>query len=145
MDITKKRLPDANDELTGPFWSGTRIGELRVQSCSCCGYLRWPPTPLCPECLSDRYEWVPITREGRLISFCVYHRPLDPAFAAEVPYAVGYVQTLEGPRMYGQIDGPVDALTVEGHVRAAFEAITPELTLVKWRPMTGSDVVGDSR
>jgi uncharacterized protein len=132
MDTSAKRLPRTDDPLTAPFWQGTLAAEVRVQRCADCGYLRWPPAPLCPQCLSPAGGWVPLQGHGSLLTYCVYHRALDPAFADEIPYAVGYVQLDEGPRMYGQVDGPVQALQAGQPVRAVFRPVSDDVSLVHW-------------
>jgi uncharacterized protein len=132
MSTPARRLPPADDPLTAAFWQGTKIGEVRAQRCDACGYLRWPPAPICPECQSPACAWVRLTPRGTLLSYCVYHRALDPAFRDEIPYAVGYVQLEQGPRMYGQLDGRIDALEVGQQVSAVFRPASPEVTLVRW-------------
>jgi hypothetical protein len=125
-------VPDVADPVTAPFWAGTRSGELLAQRCSRCAQLRWPPGPVCPSCLSGDAEWVPLDPTGTLISYCVYRRSFDKAFAAAVPYAVGYIQLTDGPRMHGRLTGPVDQWAVDAPVRAVFDAVTDEATLIQW-------------
>ena len=62
-----------------------------LQRCGRCRYVRWPIAPLCPECLSAESTWSEVRPTGTLWSYVVYHRALSPAFADEVPYAVGLV------------------------------------------------------
>ncbi|MFC4944234.1 Zn-ribbon domain-containing OB-fold protein [Pseudonocardia sp. GCM10023141] len=127
-----KPLPDVNDPGTAPFWAATREGEVRVQRCGECDYLRWPPGPVCPECLSRDAAWIPVQPTGRLVTFCVYHRAFHKGFAADVPYAVGYVELDSGPRLYAAIVGELDALEIGAAVRAVFDPVTPEVTLVRF-------------
>lgn len=125
-------VPDVTDPVTAPFWAGTREGELLAQRCADCAHWRWPPAPVCPRCLSAEAEWARLDPTGTLISYCVYRRSFDKAFADALPYAVGYVQLTDGPRMYGRLTGPVDELAVDAPVRAVFEAVADEVTLVQW-------------
>lgn len=74
-------------------------GELVLQRCAACGYLRYPPAPLCPECLSPRTEWVTDPGIGVIWSYCVYHRAFGSEFAGLVPYAVALVQLDSGPML----------------------------------------------
>jgi uncharacterized OB-fold protein len=74
-------------------------GELVLQRCASCGYRRFPPAPLCPECLSPDGDWVTDPGTGHIWSFCVYHRAYSPAFAALVPYVVALVQLDSGPSL----------------------------------------------
>jgi uncharacterized OB-fold protein len=123
---------DVTDPVTAPFWAGTRAGELLAQRCANCAHLRWPPGPVCPSCLSADAEWARLDPTGTLISYCVYRRSFDKAFADAIPYAVGYIQLADGPRMYGQLTGPLDELAVDAPVRAVFAAVTDEVTLIQW-------------
>lgn len=137
MNAYKKPLPDVADERTAPFWAGTRASQLLVQKCSGCGYLRWPPGSVCPECLSWDSDWVPVRPTGTLVSYCVYHRAFNPAFADDVPYAVGYVELDDGPRMYGTMVGDPESLAIGLPVHAVFDPVTPDVTLVRWAlPLT---------
>ncbi len=138
MDISSLRLPDVSDSLTAPFWAGTRAGEIRVQQCSACGYRRWPPAPVCPECLAPAAEWARLRDHGTVLSYCVYHRALAPAFRDEVPYAVALVQLADGPRMYGQLDGPADELRVDESVRAVFCELSTDVTVIRWAVATAT-------
>jgi hypothetical protein len=125
-------MPDVEDPLTAPFWAGTAERKLVVQKCAHCGYLRWPPGPLCPECQTEGGAWTEVRPSGTLWSIATYHRALDPAFAGDVPYTVALVELDDGPRMYGRIDGDPAALKLDGAVRATFDDVAPGVTFVGW-------------
>jgi len=60
---------------------------------------------------------------------------LDPAFADEVPYNVALVQLDAGPRLITNIVGVrPEELRIGMRVVAAFEDVTPDVTLVRFRP-----------
>ena len=44
-----------------PFWEAARRHQLALQRCAECGRFRYPPAPVCPECLSERAEWTPMS------------------------------------------------------------------------------------
>jgi uncharacterized OB-fold protein len=99
--------------LTEPFWDALRAGRLAVQRCLTCGAWRWPPQPACPSCLSEEYRWAPTAGLGRLYSFTVVHRPVDPAMF-DPPYVLGIVELDEGPRLLTNIvDCRFDELRVD--------------------------------
>jgi uncharacterized protein len=127
------QLPDVSDPLTSPFWKATLSSRLVVQQCASCGYLRWPPGPVCPQCLSIAAAWTEIRPAGLLWSYATYHRSFDPALAADVPYSVGLIELDDGPRMYGRLLGDPDQLAVGGRVRAVYEAVSPDVRLVSWQ------------
>jgi uncharacterized protein len=139
-----KPLPDPHAPATAAFWAGTREARLLIQKCAACGYLRWPPGPACPECLSPEAEWTQVRPTGTLLTYCVYHRAFSKAFAGDIPYAVGYVQLDDGPRMYGTMTGEPGALGAGLPVRAVFEPVTPEVTLVRWAVTTPEGMVSSS-
>ena len=128
----RRPLPDVNDPLTAPFWTATAAGKLVVQKCGACGYLRWPPGPLCPECQMPGGSWTRVRPTGTLWSVATYHRALDPAFADQVPYSVALVELDDGPRMYGQISGSPGSFVLDTAVEATFEEVAPGIRLVGW-------------
>jgi uncharacterized OB-fold protein len=139
MSDYAKPLPDPQHPATAAFWQGTRESKLLVQKCADCGYLRWPPGPACPKCLSPEAAWTPVRPNGTLITYCVYRRAFSPAFADDVPYAVGYVELDDGPRMYGTIVSELDSLQAGRPVQAVFEPVTPEVSLVHWAVSLSAD------
>lgn len=127
-----KPLPDINDPLTMPFWQGTREGRLLVPRCARCGYLRWIPGPVCNECQEPGGEWTEVPAQGTLVTYAEYHRAFDKSFAGDIPYVVGLVELTAGPRMYGKVNSAVRTESIGKPVHAVFEAVTPDVTLVRW-------------
>lgn len=127
-----KPLPDLADPLSAPFWAATVERKLVAQKCPRCGYLRWPPGPLCPECQTEGGDWTEVRPTGTLWSFATYHRALDPAFADDLPYTVALVELDDGPRMYGRIDGDPAGFRIDGPVRATFTDAAEGVTFVGW-------------
>jgi hypothetical protein len=130
---TEKPLPDLGDPVAAPFWRAARDGRLVVPRCADCGYKFWPPEAVCPECYGSAFAWDEVAPAGTLWSFAVYHRALDPAFAADIPYAVGLVELDGGLKMYGIMRGDISSLHIDGAVTAVFEPATDEVTFVRWR------------
>ena len=148
MNRLSKPLPDPDDQRTAPFWAGTRRHELVIQRCPVCAYLRWPPGPVCPECLTSGGVWTTIRPTGSLWSIAEYHRAFDPAFAGDVPYTVGLIQLDDGPRMYGTMQGELGSFGPGQRVRAVFVDVAPAVTLIHWETVSEgsnqarSDMVG---
>ncbi|MGI5426581.1 Zn-ribbon domain-containing OB-fold protein [Streptomyces sp. CA-179760] len=82
-----------------PFWEYAARGELRVQACSGCGELRFPPRPCCPHCQSFASEWRRVSGGGRVWSYVVPHPPLLPGYSELAPYNVVVVELDEAPRV----------------------------------------------
>jgi uncharacterized OB-fold protein len=129
---TSRPLPDTADPLTAPFWDGANQDQLLIQACDRCGYLRWPPGPMCPECQDPNATWTPVRPSGTVWSTATYRRALDPAFADDVPYTVGLIELDDGPRMYGRLHVEPGADVIGRAVRATFRAAAPGINLVEW-------------
>ena len=136
----RKPLPQPN-ENSRPFWEGTRAHELRLQRCRQCGKHIFYPRAVCPFCLSERLEWVTVGGEGKIYSYTVVRRAMHPAFQDDVPYVLAIVELDEGPRLTTNIvAAALDEVRVDMRVRAAYDDVTPEITLLKFAPVPGPEV-----
>lgn len=132
MSEYQKPLPRPSP-ISRPFWEAARRHELMLQRCGACGNFIYYPRARCPDCLSDRLEWTRCSGRGTLYSYTVVHRTPVRAFAGE-PYVLAIVELAEGPRMTTNIIGPHDGLEVGMAVKAVFDDVTPDCTLVKFAP-----------
>jgi uncharacterized protein len=57
------------DELSKPFWDHALEHRLSVQACTHCRHLQFPPSPVCPKCLSDEQEWLVVSGQATLLSW----------------------------------------------------------------------------
>ena len=132
----KKPLPrPENPTLTQPYWDAAKRHELVMPRCKNHNGFFWPPRELCPVCLSMELEWAPVGGNGRVYSYTIINQPGIPAFADDVPYAYAHVQLDEGIRLTTNIVGcPVEEIQVDMPVTVEFDDVTPEVTLVKFRP-----------
>ncbi len=72
---------------------------------------------------------------GRLHTYTVVHQPVNPAFREDAPHVYSVIQLDDGPRMISNmVECDLDALEVDMPVTAVFDDVTPEVTLVKFRP-----------
>jgi uncharacterized OB-fold protein len=134
MTTVAKPLPQITPEMA-PFWSAARRHRLAVQRCRGCGRYRFPARDICSNCLGREAEWVEVSGRGRVFSRAIMHQVYHPGFAAEVPYAVVVVELEEGARMVSNlIDCPAREVVIGMPVEVAFEDVTPDLTLPKFRP-----------
>jgi len=131
-----KPLPTpVNPELSKPFWDPAKRHELVMPRCRNCSNLFFYPRELCPNCLSDNTEWVPVTGKGRVYSYTVVYQPASPAFQPEAPYIYAVVQLNEGTRMpTNLVDCEIDAVELEMPVEVVFDDVTDDVTLVKFKP-----------
>jgi hypothetical protein len=126
-------VPEVSGVLA-PFLAAAREHRLVVQRCTGCGKLRFPPRELCSGCLSTDATWQEVSGRGEVYSYSVMHHVYHPGFADEVPYAVVLVKLAEGPKITSNlVDCPPSEIRVGMPVEVTFEAVSPEVTLPKFR------------
>jgi uncharacterized OB-fold protein len=97
-------VPPVVTSENADYWRFLARRELRLQRCSGCGYVRYPPRWICPECLSEAFEWDMMTGAGTIHTFTWYMTSFDPQWT-DVPYNVTVVELQEGPRLVTNIEG----------------------------------------
>jgi hypothetical protein len=127
------RLLPAADGLNGEFYAFLARGELRLQHCTACGTWRHPPRLRCAQCGSHAVSWEPASGCGRVYSWTVTHRAVDPAFTP--PYAILVVELDEGPRLVGNLRGLEPAeLVLDLPVVVEIEHASDTVGLLWFRP-----------
>jgi hypothetical protein len=127
------KLVPAPVGLNAEFYAHCAAGELRFQRCTACAVWRHPPRARCAACGSDSWDWALASGRGEVFSWTITHRPLDPGFADEVPYAVVIVETEEGPRLVGNLRGIDNRELVLGlPVRVVFETVADGVALTQF-------------
>jgi len=117
-----------------PLWQFVALHELRLQRCTQCAQLRYPPGPICPRCNASGFFWSRLSGRGRVLSWTVFHRQYFPALPP--PYTVVSVETEEGPLLIGNLVEPGSRQIVHGMpVHAVFEDVpspTGVWTICQW-------------
>jgi uncharacterized OB-fold protein len=133
-DQYQKPLPEPSS-VSAPFWEGLRAGEIRLQRCCECSRYVFYPRIVCQHCLSDRLEWTTTSGRGRVYSYTLVRRAMNPAFASEVPYIFAIVELEEGVRVTTNIvNCGSDEIRVDMPVKATYDNVTPEVALLKFEP-----------
>jgi len=118
-----------------PFWDACAREQLVVQRCRACATSRFPPSPICPECLSAEHDWLAAAGAGTVYSFVIVREALNPAFKDEVPYVVAIIELAEGPHMLSNVVGvPVERVRIGMPVRVSFERLSDDVVVPKFRP-----------
>ncbi|MBK7170192.1 MAG: OB-fold domain-containing protein [Gammaproteobacteria bacterium] len=124
--------------LSGEFYAWCRQGELRFQRCTDCGTFRHVPRQLCADCNSFAWEWARSSGRGTVYTWTVVQRALHPAFGDATPMAPVVVEMDEGVRLLGNmIDCTPQELAIGMPVEVEFEAVTPEVSLPRFRRRAG--------
>jgi uncharacterized protein len=134
VGMTAKPLPAINDD-NRRYYEYLHKHELRMQKCSNCGHIRYPPGILCPRCHSLESEWTELSGRGRVYSYAIYRTCFHPAFQDEVPYTVAIIHLDEGPLMESNLtDSKVEDIRIEMPVEVYFEDVNDIISLPKFKP-----------
>ena len=120
------------------FWMGCKKRELLIQRCRACARYQYYPRAVCVHCLADDPEWVRVSGRGTIYSYTVTYQNASPGFRDELPYVLALVDLDVGVRMTTNIVGAKpEELRVGLPVQVAFEDITPDIALPKFRLVKG--------
>lgn len=143
-------LIDSNDHENRGFFRYCAQGELRLQSCTACRLLRYPPTTACPWCGHAESQWLPVEPTGTIYSYAEVHHAIQPEFKPHLPYLILIVeldaqkdqpQAGDGLRLAGNLAlpegdlAPPDVVAQAGigsRVRMVFKAVTEGLAVPLW-------------
>ncbi len=137
MSEYNKPLPGM-DGLTKAFYSFCKDEALHFQQCTDCGSFRHVPREMCAQCNSFEWDWVKSSGRGTIYSWVVINRALHPAFydpdPEAVPMAPVIVEMEEGVRLLSNMmDCAPEQLKMDMPVEVAYEAVTDEITLPRFR------------
>lgn len=132
MSDYTKPLPKPSP-TSRPFWDAAKRHELMLQRCAGCSKFIYYPRDRCPYCFGDKLEWRPVSGKGKIYSYTVVRRASARSFA-DGPYVLAIVELAEGPRMTTNIAAPPEQVRVDMPVTVHFDDVTPDRTLVKFKP-----------
>lgn len=129
-----KPLPEPT-AASSPFWGAAREHRLLIQRSRKTGEAVFYPRLVSPFGADDELEWFQASGRGTVYSYTVAYRPTAPQWASDTPYVIAIVELDEGPHLTTNIVG-CDPADVEIGMRVVveYDDVTPEVTLVKFRP-----------
>jgi len=129
-----KPLPEPNP-VSQPFWDALREHRIRLQRSKKTGKVVYYPRLVSPYGPKDELEWVECSGRGTVYSYTVARRPTAPQWADDGDYVIAIVELEEGARLTANIlNCPADQVKVGMAVRALFQDVTPEVTLLQFEP-----------
>ena len=134
-----KPLPAPSPEAQR-FWEGAKKHELWIPFCRSCEASYWYPRDFCPHCGSRDVEWRRSAGKGRVYTFAIQYRAFHPGWSNEVPYVTALIDLDEGVRIFSnlvEVEADPRAIHCEMPVEVVFEDATDEITLPKFRPVSG--------
>ncbi len=129
-------LPRTDEPDTAEFWRKTRDGVLGYQHCDDCGAIVFYPRQHCTSCLGSNLTWQAASGEGTIYTFSIVRQSYHPFFRTQVPYAVAWIDLVEGPRILSNITGVADpgTLQIGQRVRVVWETYE-ELSVPLFAPV----------
>ena len=118
------------DELTAPWWAGTRNNQLLLQTCRDCGHRQHHPRHLCLQCHGPDLGYTEATGQGVVDTFTEVHR--SPRADLEVPYVIARVRLTEGPVMLSTLVGD-EEWQIGDEVRVDFQPLSDGRALPVFR------------
>jgi uncharacterized protein len=115
------------------FYKFLTKSKLMAGKCVKCGKIHLPPRPLCDNCYSQQFEWLPISGKGKLVTYTVIH-VAPQQFQHLAPYAVGIVQLENGLKIPGMVNGvPHEQLKVGMELTLDFGTCSTTQTWPQWQ------------
>jgi uncharacterized OB-fold protein len=129
-----KPLPEPTP-VSQPFWDAAKEHKLMLQRSKKTGRFIYYPRAVSPYGPNDELTWEPLSGRVTFFSFTVARRPPAPLWANDPPYVIAIIALAEGPHLTANILGcaPED-VRIGMPVQASFEDVTPEITLIQFRP-----------
>jgi uncharacterized OB-fold protein len=84
------------------FYARLAEGRLSTTACAGCRRTAWPPRAFCPECGSDRFDWVDLPHEGTIHAFTAQDTGLPAGFDGPRVFAI---VKLGGHRIFSVVTG----------------------------------------
>ena len=124
------KMVPSPDGRNADFYRLAATGRLHLQRCTSCGHYYHPPRYLCRECGSGALDFVPSQGRGRVFSWTVTHRPVDPGWADELPCATVVVAMEEGVRVVGALKGDPGSLELDLPVTVEIDPVSEEFARI---------------
>jgi uncharacterized OB-fold protein len=129
-----KPLPDPTP-ATQPFWNALREHKLKLQKSKKTGKAIYYPRSVSPHGPKDTLEWVECSGRGTVYSYTIARRPTAPQWSDDGDYAIAIVEIEEGAHLTANIvNCPLDQVRIGMSVRAVFQDVTPDVTLLQFEP-----------
>ena len=107
-------VPQGNPE-TKPFWEAAKGGVLMVGRCGACQRAHYYPRSICPFCFTPGASLEAASGKGAIYTLSVTYR------GTPEPFAIGYVELEEGPRLLTNFTGaPLESFHIGDPVEVTF-------------------------
>ena len=91
--------PVARSQLWQQLNESADAGLFKLQVCSSCSKVQYPPQEFCSHCLADKLSWEQVSPVGKVLSWTITHASTNRFFKGILPVHVGMVKLDCGPVM----------------------------------------------
>ena len=118
------------------FWDATQNGKFLIQHCIDCDSNIFYPRRDCPECWSNKLDWIEASGKGEVYSFSITYEGVEEKFVADLPIVLAWVDLPEGPRVNTNIINcdPEDVF-IGMQVELVYVKATDEITIPYFQPV----------
>lgn len=142
MSAYSRPLPRITNQ-SRRFWEAAKSGVIELPRCDACGAFHTYFEPWCNMCGHEGVHWDQVSPRGRIWANCRFHKTYFAGFDEDVPYNVAIVELDDGPRLVTNIvgleSGALSEMPIGMRVQAVFEAVTEDVTLIKFRPAAAAE------
>lgn len=118
MNLPPSRRSDASAALAAlPVDGG-----LRLQCCTRCGAVQYPPRERCGHCLADALAWQDVSGEATLLALSALSHSLEHWFTERLPWTVGSLRLDAGPVVFAHLVASAAQPGARFHVANARDA-----------------------
>ena len=123
-----------HEELSKPFWEGTKKHKIMMPICKTCSIIFFYPREACPNCTSMDLDWTEVSGKGKVYSYTRVRQAVHPSFQSEHGHIYAIIEIDEGPKLPSNIVGcaPEDVF-IGMEVSAIFEDMNDDYTLLKFQ------------
>ncbi|MFQ5899662.1 MAG: Zn-ribbon domain-containing OB-fold protein [Candidatus Methylomirabilia bacterium] len=119
-------LQSAEQNKLHEFYEHLAVGRLVTTACRDCKRQEWPPRGFCPECGSDRFDWVDLPSDGIIHAFTVQETGIPAGFGNPLILAIVKVADF---RIFARlVEAEAGAVAVGRRVQLAPVRVAPDPT-----------------
>ena len=89
--------PVARSALWQQVNQAAKEGAFKLQICSKCDGVQYPPQEFCSYCLADELSWETVSPAGKVLSWTTTHASSNRFFKGILPFHVGMIKLDCGP------------------------------------------------
>lgn len=133
MKEYKMPIPEPTKWSEG-FWKAAKEHKYVIQTCTNCGKKIFYPRIVCPDCWSDKLEWVESSGRGKIVTYTTTYGYVEEKFVDALPYTLALIELDEGVQVFSNIvECKPEDVKIGMEVEVVFKDITEDFSLPLFR------------